>query len=752
MIKMLIIYLFNRTGKSCPDDIYEEGERIRQMKKNKWFTRFLLIGFVLLMGAGIYLSSVIIGAAALDEKQFVMPETTEIYSTDGEKLAELYVENREIVEIEEIPQHVKDAFIAIEDIRFYEHQGIDPRAILRALYRDIIAGAKVEGGSTITQQLAKNAFLSNEKTILRKTKEVLIAMGLERKFSKEEILSLYLNQIYFGHGAYGIHSAAETYFNKRVDELTVDEAALLAGIPKAPSHYSPAVDREKAKARRDTVLSVMERNGFLTEEEVAMYQEKAVPDRIYQSEEQSAYYAYIDMVLEEAEKKARIRPEEIYRGGYDIVVPMNKEMQIASYQLFQANDYFPEGSEDVEAAFVMVDHQTGGIVAVQGGRNYVRLGLNRAKAKRQPGSVLKPLAVYAPALISEKYHPYSLLKDEQMDFDGYSPRNHNDVYRGEITMVDAMTESTNTAAVWLYDQLDRKETKDFLHKVGLSIEDEGLAVALGGLSEGVSPLELASAYTAFSNLGVKTTPYVIEEIRDRNGEVLYEKTVEKTKVMSAQDAWFMTRMLENVVKEGTATPGHTNYPLAGKTGTTSFTDVEGATRDAWFVGFTPRWTGALWIGYDKTTEDSYVEGGSAYPTRLFKEIINRTPPEDQIASGFEPPDNVRDLDAPVRLQAVDDLKGSLTLKGSGLFNVHLRWTPNDDRRVQYIIYEINDGEREEIGRVEGVGEFIVDGVNIFHLHDYMVVPLNPQTEQKGEPSNVASITLGSLFERQNEED
>lgn len=716
------------------------------MNKKKWLIGFLLITLVLLMGTGIYLSSVMIGAAAIDEKQLVMPETTEIYSTDGEKLAELFVENREVIDIEDIPQHVIDAFIATEDVRFYEHQGIDPRAILRALYRDIIAGAKVEGGSTITQQLAKNAFLTNDKTLLRKTKEVLIAMGLERKFSKEEILSFYLNQIYFGHGAYGIDSAAETYFNKGVEELTVDEAALLAGIPKAPSHYSPAVDPEKAKARRNTVLAVMERNGFLTAEEMMKYQGKTVPDTIYQSEEQKAFYAYIDMVLKEAEEKAHIRPEEIYRGGYDIVVPMNKEMQLASYQLFQENDYFPKGSDTIEAAFVMLDHQSGGIIAVQGGRNYVRLGLNRVQVKRQPGSVMKPLAVYAPALESQQYHPYSLLKDEQMDFDGYSPRNYNDVYRGEISMVDAITESTNTTAVWLYDQLDRDKTMAFLRDVGLSIDDEGLAVALGGLSEGVTPLELASAYTAFSNHGVKTTPYVIEEIRDRHGEIVYEKTMEETKVLDVQDAWYMTRMLENVVKEGTGTPGETAYPLAGKTGTTSFTEVEGATKDAWFVGFTPKWTGALWMGYDQTTEENYVEGGSAYPTRLFKEILNRTPSDDQLTSGFQPPENVQDLDAPVRVEKIDDLHGKLTFKGSGLINVHLSWTPNQDRRVHYIIYEVRDGTSEEIGRVEGTGEFTVEGVNLFQLHDYMVVPVNPQTNQEGDPSNVASVSIGSLFE------
>ncbi|SFP94339.1 transglycosylase domain-containing protein [Salibacterium halotolerans] len=713
--------------------------------KNKWVKwGLLLIGFML-VSAGIYLSSVVIGAAAIDEKQLVMKETSVLYDEEGTKLAELHQEDRNVVEIESLPDHVKQAFVAIEDMRFYEHQGIDPRGILRALYRDILAGSIVEGGSTITQQLAKNSFLTNDQTLLRKTKEVLIAMGLERKFSKDQILEYYLNQIYFGHGAYGVQSAAQLYFNKDASELTVDEAAMLAGIPKAPSNYSPVDNAEQARERRNTVISLMEEQGYVGAEKAVALQGKTLPDQLHETENSPAYYTYIDMVLNEAETKYNLSAEQIYRGGYDIVVPMNKEMQQASYNLFQQDSYFPEGSKNVQGAFFMMDHQSGGVAAVQGGRDYVRQGLNRVTAKRQPGSVMKPLAVYAPALESGDYQPYSILQNEKTSYNGYTPKNYNGEYSGDITMNKALTESTNAAAVWLYDQLDRSTTSEWMQSAGLDIESEGLAVALGGLSEGLSPYQIASSYTAFANNGKKTEPYFISKIENRDGDVIAEAQTSTKQIMTPQNSWYMTRMLQNVVQEGTGTKGSTTYPLAGKTGTTSFVEVEGATRDAWFAGFTPQWTGALWMGYDQTTEEQYLQAGSSFPTRLFKDILNQVPEESDVRTTFEQPDGVQDLEAPVEMNSVNDLSASLSLRGGGLFNVQLEWTAADDERVIYKIYEVTDGASEKVAEVQGTGEYTIEGVNIFNMKEYMVVPYNPQTEKEGEASNVAEASMGSIF-------
>lgn len=571
-------------------------------------------------------------------------------------------------------------------------------------------------------------------------------MGLERKFSKQEILEFYLNQVYFGHGAYGIKSASELYYGKQPEDLTVDEAATLAGIPKAPSNYSPVDDAEQAEERRNTVLALMEQQGYINAEETITFQGKTLPDTLHQTgENPAAFYTYIDMVLDEAEAEYQLSPGEIYRGGYDIVVPMNKDMQQASYELFQDSSSFPSEAEKTEGAFFMMDHHSGGVAAVQGGRGYVRQGLNRVNVKRQPGSAMKPLAVYAPALESGKYQPYSMLTDEKKDYDGYTPKNYNGEYQGEITMVDAIKESTNTAAVWLYDQLERQTTSDWMESAGLDIDDNGLAVALGGLSEGLSPLELASSYTAFSNQGETVEPYFISSITDRNGELVGEAEPKTKEVMSEQNAWYMTRMLENVVQEGTGTAGSTSYSLAGKTGTTSFLEVEGATRDAWFAGFTPQWTGALWMGYDKTTSEQYLEAGSSYPTRLFKNILNQVPAENAGQAAFERPDDVQDLQTPVEMTEVNDLSASLSLRGGGLFNVHLNWTAATDERVIYRIYEVDDERGDEIAEVEGEGSYTIEGVNIFNMQEYMVVPYNPQTQEEGEPSNVAEVSVGSLF-------
>lgn len=718
------------------------------MLKKKWFVVLALGTAFIILSFGIYLSSVVIGAAAIDEKELVMNETSVLEDEDGELIAELQEENRDLVNIEELPDHVKEAFVAIEDVRFYQHQGIDPRAIGRALYRDIQAGAAVEGGSTLTQQLAKNAFLTNDKSLMRKTKEVLIAMGLERKFSKDEILGYYLNQIYFGHGAYGIQAASEMYFNKDASELTIDEAALLAGMPKAPTTYSPVDNPEGSKDRRDVVLSVMERHGFINAEEAVAAEGRTVPSELHRTENNPAYYTYIDMVLAEAENTYSISAEEVYRGGYTITVPMNNDMQQTSYDLFQDSSYFPESSEArSEASFFMMDSDTGGVTAVQGGREYVRQGLNRTTLKRQPGSAMKPLAVYGPALDTGDYQPYSMLVDEKIDYDGYEPSNNNDEYKGEVSMSEAVIESTNTSAVWLYDQIGESYSSSWMEKAGIHVEEEGLGVALGGMDEGTSTLEMARAYTSFSNNGMKVEPYFIEKIEDRSGETIAEREISEAEVTTPQNAWYMTRMLEQAVMEGTgAAGGDTSYALAGKTGTTSFEAVDDAARDAWFAGYTPEWTGALWMGYDQTTEENYLNGGSAYAVTLFKEIINRLP-EEQTASQqeFEKPEGVQDLADPIDMGEVDDLDSSLSFKGSGLINVQLTWTPSEDDRVKYKLYEIDGDEETEIAEIQGEGSYTVEGVNVFSLKDYKVVPFNSQTNQEGDPSNITEVEVGSIW-------
>ncbi|OIJ16558.1 penicillin-binding protein [Anaerobacillus alkalilacustris] len=709
-----------------------------------------LFSFMFILSFSIYITIILLGNYAIDNKKLVMDAATTLVNEDGEIITKLFVENREIVPISTVPNHVQEAFVAVEDARFYDHRGIDFRAIGRALYRDIIARAKVEGGSTITQQLVKNTFLSNEKTLMRKTKEVVIAINLERRYSKQEILEMYLNRIYFGHGAYGIQAAANLYFNKDVSELTVDEGALLASLPKAPNTYSPFNNLELSKQRRNLTLSVMERRGYISAEDAVTLQRRSINVDFNKISENPAYLTYVDMVLEEAESLYQLSNAEILRGGYTIVVPMDTHLQNKTYDLFLDETYFPKDgpNQKVEAAFVLLDNETGGVTVALGGRDYVRKGINRVNVKRQPGSTIKPLIVYSPALESGLYEPYSLLKDELIDYAGYQPRNYSNYYDGEITMYDALVSSANAPAVWLLNELTIEEGKGYLKEFGISIEEKGLALALGGMSEGLTPLELATAYRPFASEGNMIEPYFILELYDRNGEKIVDVNKVERQVLSSQTAWYMTRMLEAVVTDGTARLGHIDVALAGKTGTTSFTGVEGAVRDAWFVGFTPELVGSLWMGFDRTDLDHHLTVGSSYPTKLFKEIVNKAEVEKNSLT-FTKPDHVIELESPVRLVEIDDLYASLSFKGLGL-TVHLQWSTSNDERLHYHIYEVNrTGKLIKIGQVEGSGEYFVRGVNLFSLNDYVVKAYNPQTNMEGVPSNQAKVSFSLVGSEDN---
>jgi penicillin-binding protein 2A len=700
---------------------------------------------VFLIGLLGYLGILLAGNYVIDEKKLVMNSATELVDEDGELITKLYFENREPISIDNIPDHVQEAFVATEDSRFYDHHGLDVKAIGRALYRDILAGGKVEGGSTITQQLAKNVFLTNDKSWLRKTKEAVIAINLERSYSKEKILEMYLNQIYFGHGAYGIQSASTMFFNKPASELSVEEGAMLAGLPKAPSNYSPINHPEESKDRRDLVLTLMEKHDYLTPEEAVRLQGKTLALDIAEVTKEPAYLTYIDMTLQEAKTRYNLSNEEVLRGGYQIVVPLNPSLQKAAYEQFQNEALFPGSNSDnpPQGGFSMMDAASGGVVAVQGGRDYVQKGFNHVTAKRQPGSALKPLAVYAPALEKKEYSPYTLLKDEKIDYDGYSPSNYNNQYEGQLSLYDAVRVSANAPAVWLLNEIGIPYSKSYLEKSGLSVEDRDLKIALGGIDKGVSPFEMMAAYRPFIEDGKQIEPFFISKLYNNDGKLVGEANQTEEKVYSKQTAWYMTRILEGVVKNGTATSGKSEVAVAGKTGTTSYEGVSGGSRDAWFVGFTPEYVGAVWMGYDRTTDSHYLSGGSEYPVQLFKKVVNASSNENS-QKEFKKPSGVKDMEKPISLPNINDVKAEFDFL-YGLPAVKLKWTASSDKRVVYHIYEIKDGEREQIAEVDGSGEYTRNSISFFGSVSYEVVPFNPLTDQEGEVSNEASVSLFDRF-------
>lgn len=718
---------------------------MNNLKENKLYistVKWLLIitGTVFIMGLLGYLFIIFGGKLIVDHDQLILDATTTIETTDGDILTELYYENRQPVDIEYIPDHVKNAFIAIEDKRFYNHAGIDPKSVGRAVYRDIISGSKAEGASTITQQLAKNLFLYNDKTWMRKTKETMAAIYLEREFSKDMILEMYLNKIYFGHGVYGIETASQYYFSKSVSKLSIDEGALLAGLAKAPNGYSPIDYPDKSLERRNLVLQVMEEADMISAETKLTEQRKAINLNVSKREEKPWMTSYIDLVMKEAAEEHDLTVEELKRGGYRIIVHVDDSIQKIAYESFKDDSYFPGNTDGVEGAFVMMDEANGEIVAAIGGRDYELGDLNRVTVPRQPGSTMKPIAVYGPAMMQDTFDPYTLIKDEPMSV--YPVTNVDHRYDGSISLYESLLKSKNAASVWLLDQIGIDYAKSYLQKLNLDIPDNGLAIALGGLSEGVTPVDLMASYRPFLHEGDMIQPHTIERIYNQNNEMIAEPTPGKTEVFSSQVAWNMTEILSSVVEMGTGNVGDYPKALAGKTGSTEHPFVNDMYKDAWFVGYTPRYVSALWMGYDRSDKEHYLTSGSAFPTELTKHILSEMDKKDALAQQFIKPDDVDGLPQPITLPTITDVDVQYVFGGFSIVKGKISWADSaqqDDNRVVYRIYRQKEGDDELIGEVTGKSEYIIDDVSIFKSHSYYVVPYNPLTNVEGEQSSTVEL-------------
>lgn len=559
---------------------------------------------------------------------------THIYDGTGQQVAVLYGEkNRVPVQLAQISPMLVKAFVDTEDRRFYEHNGVDLRAIARAVTVNVRAGSTVEGGSTITQQLVKNSLLSSEKTLHRKVTEALLALDLERKLSKDEILQLYLNRIYFGHGAYGVESAAQVYFGKSALDLNLAEATMLAGIPKNPRKFSPYYNLNAAKVRQTTVLNKMVAVGDISpaQASAAAAQELQFKDLAARSYQ---YPYFIDAVLDEVVEQHGFSEEQLYRGGLRIFTSLDPKIQTGAEQVLANPKNFPRSPADqqVQSAVAVIDYRTGGIKALVGGRHYeARRGFNRAtQLQRQPGSTFKPIVVYGPAL-EKKYPPTTVLEDAPVSFGNYTPKNSGGGYQGLIQMKDALRRSVNVYAVKLLDLIGVDAGIQFAGKLGFKLEkeDRGLALALGGLSKGVSPLDMARGFGAFANQGVLVPPSTITQITDHEGKVLYENKFVARRVMGQQTAFLMTNMLKGVVNSGTGTRARLGRrPVAGKTGTTQLPDLGqfsglSGNKDAWFVGYTPELVAAVWLGYDYTDRNHYLRGiyGGSYPAQIWRQVM-----------------------------------------------------------------------------------------------------------------------------------
>ena len=641
----------------------------KRRRGRRWLAyAFLLFLVVLIGGAGLAGAYVYQAYQDLPTFHAFDPSLTSIiYDRDGNKVYELAAEeNRVLVDLEDIPEDVRNAVIAVEDRRFREHFGVDPIRMAGAVWSDVkyllgVPGSQLEGGSTITMQLARNAFLTLDQTMKRKVQEILIALNLERRYTKDEILEQYLNTVAWGGQAYGIEAAAQLYFSKHASELTLSEGALLAGILKGPSEYSPFENLEGALERREIVLDLMVEQGYLDAAEAERLK-KEVPE-IKRAEITPTTVTftgdwYVDHVItiltdpDEAEEYnlPLFTADDLYQKGLRIYTALDREKQrIAEEKLWEimpAATVEFSGSEETEvpeAAVVVMDHTTGEVLALVGGMNHDRmLGFNRAtQARRDPGSTIKPIVAYLPAIDLLGWGPATIIDDSppRLTEDGTNvwPENYEFNYQGLKTMRWVVEQSRNAAAVRTLEAVTPTKGVEYGRKMGLPlvtreenpvINDENLSLTLGGLSEGVTPLEMTSAFGVLGSLGQKTDPVFITRIENKYGEVIWEAKPKVEQVVDRTSAWLMVDVLRGALQRGTPaneTKGWHGWPAAGKTGTTE------DWHDAWFIGFTPEIVVGVWTGYDNDEgRQRLPHGGQGWknwtgagpPTRIWTAIMN----------------------------------------------------------------------------------------------------------------------------------
>lgn len=554
-----------------------------------------------------------------------IPKSSTVYDINGQVVQGLSEQNQVQVEIDQISPYFLDAIIAVEDKNFYHHHGVDVSGMLRAAWVNLKAGKIVAGGSTITQQTAKTLFLSNERTWSRKLKELYYSILMENRFSKEEILTMYCNSIYFGEGAYGVELASRTYFGKNAADLTLAEASLLAGLPQSPSYYDPYLRPEEAKIRQEQVLQRMVEEGMISTDD------KAAADKVQLQYKRAQFTAsdapyFVAMVRDYLRDK--YGDSMVYRGGLRVYTTLDLNMQKA------ANNAYLEGMKNqnanLQVALVALDVKTAEIRSMVGGRDFNGSSFNRAFAYRQPGSTFKPF-VYSLA-IEQGYNAASMIMCEEKVYhlpngDTYKPTDYGDepYHWRPFTLKEAIMISDNTVSVALTDQLGVTQAASYTEKFGFKNIQPILSLPLG--SNEVSPVDLAAGYCVFANQGFYNAPSFLVKVVNDEGVVLENRTYSPNQVISADNAYIITNMLTGVLEPGgtgSALKEKVGRIAAGKTGTTE------QKNDAWFVGYTPQLCCAVWVGYDQGKAANLFGGSAAGPiwASFIRNASAALPPND----------------------------------------------------------------------------------------------------------------------------
>jgi len=631
-----------------------------QTGKSIFLYLFLILTAVLIGGtAGFMIFSVWDLPEVKTLEEYKPSITSRVYSDNNKLLAEFFMENRTPVVLTDVPEDLIQALIATEDTRFYSHRGIDLRGIARALYRNVRAKKVLEGGSTLTQQLAKVLFLTPERSYARKLKEMALALKIEQRYTKREILTLYLNQMYFGSGAYGVEAASQIYFGKKVKDLDTAECALLAGLPRSPKYYSPFKSPENARNRRAYVLNRMVATRILTPAQAEEAKKAPLPLQPALKTGGPAPY-FVEYVRQKVEE--RFGSSILYSGGLNIYTSINDELQNDAEQAVRSGlprieaRHGKKGSSPLQAALIAIDPASGHIRAMVGGRDFSQSQFNRAwQAQRQPGSAFKPL-IYAAAL-DRGFGAADILDDSPLTIKvdnkkTWTPENFTRTYEGPVTMRKALAQSLNIPTVRLLEKIGVDSAILYAKKLGIkSPLTPYPALALG--SSDVTLLELTSAYTVFDNHGIRVGPVSILSITDSTGRVLFANDALPEQVIKPETAYLITNLLKGVIERGTAWKARElGRPAAGKTGTTN--DF----RDAWFMGYTPGLVAGVWVGYDDHRSIGPRETGArtALPIWLdFMKTLDNREKED-----FTVPDGIlfKQIDPRTGLLSTENCKQS----------------------------------------------------------------------------------------------
>ncbi|SFC64783.1 penicillin-binding protein 1A [Alkalibacterium subtropicum] len=656
----------SQKNKMSRKDYKKKTKKKGSPQPKKWFKRiiltFITVFLLVVVAGGALFAYYAASAPELTEDDLVGTFSTDLLDKDGDIFYTLGGENREYAEANEYPDVMTDAMTAIEDQRFYDHMGIDPIGIGRAAIGYVTnQGQIVGGGSTITQQLVKLSVFSTtraDQTLERKAQEAWLALQLERELSKEQIMTLYLNKIHMAGNVYGVATAAEEYYGKPVSELEIHEAALFAGMAKAPNRYSPYANPELAKERRDTVISVMAEEGHITSEEAEQAYDTPIDAGLLELSEADnnalVIDSYVQRVLDEVTEKTELSPAT---AGLTIHTNIDTDAQRRVFDVLNSDEYVNYVNDEIQAAVSLVEVDTGKVRALGGGRNTeVLRGINRSTQIKATGSTIKPLSTYGPAIEYLEYSTYHQIVDEEYSYpDGTPLRNYDGQYRGQISIREALVDSRNIPTAKIFnEELEMNQVEDFMTHLGIPIDPmslEGELVPSNAISGQMSPLQMASSYAAFANGGQYTEPYTVSKVVTQDGQEI-NLTPETNQAMSDYTAYMVTDILKDVASNYSNIVGFGNVPQAGKTGTTNFTDEQlselGYPSDAvpasWYAGYTSNYSLAVWTGYDNN-RDGYLtfdDGTRLLPRHIYREIMQYVS-QDVENSDWQMPSSVTEV-------------------------------------------------------------------------------------------------------------